>query len=150
MITHLVVVFEEVIGKSRGPKGFKRYKPVPYDNSNYNHVIVYAKMYTQPDIREELLRVRREMRAISEKNNDTYNVVEHCVIAQDILSESIHELSDEIPDFMPEKSIDIEWFHSNEMLDIEAMEPSQRAIFLIKHGSRAQKISAKEAIKDLL
>lgn len=58
-----IIVGEMVIGKSIGPKGFSRHKPLEYLDSHSNHPIVYYKTYkTNKDgIQKECDNVRKFM-----------------------------------------------------------------------------------------
>lgn len=47
--TYAMVIAEMVIGNSEGPKGYERFKPLPYSDSKQRHVIVYAKIFNDDE-----------------------------------------------------------------------------------------------------
>lgn len=81
----VVLVAEVVTNKSRGPKGFKRFKPYPYSSSSKEHEIVYAKLFsaTEDRAKEEAQKISEEMFslfAFSLGNTEHYCVSEYTVL----------------------------------------------------------------------
>lgn len=63
---YCIVVAGVYRGKSKGPKGFERYKPYKYENTMNRHPIVYAQWFqgSERQAKEMHLRARNEMTEI--------------------------------------------------------------------------------------
>ncbi len=72
---YAIIIVEKVIGKSKGPKGFKRYKPIRYSDPYIEHVIVYAKIIEASSVAEARKAYKgadREMDSIFSQMDDTH------------------------------------------------------------------------------
>ena len=84
-----IVVAETVIGKSRGPKGFKRFKPVSYSDSWKSHPIVYARVFekTEKEALELAEKIDDEMLmiyTIGMGKTDTYCVRDYSIVLHNL------------------------------------------------------------------
>ena len=69
----VILVAEKVSGKSKGPNGYSRFKPVPYAQAGNVHLILYAMVYSvthegvlsvSKQITQEFNRIQNEMDSI--------------------------------------------------------------------------------------
>jgi len=69
----VILVAEKVSGKSKGPNGYSRFKPVPYAQAGNVHLILYAMVYSvthegvlsvSKQITQEFNRIQNEMNSI--------------------------------------------------------------------------------------
>lgn len=85
----VIVIAENVIGKSRGPKGFKRFKPYHYSDSWKPHAIVYASSFegTEAEALEWAESIGDEMLmiyTIGMGKTDTYCVRDYTLVLHNV------------------------------------------------------------------
>lgn len=84
-----VVVVGMFRGKSKGPRGFERFKPIKYSNANDNHPIVYAKVF--PSVKAATIAAKKatdEMRTISMSHYGGGYIKSYDVVVHDIDNDS--------------------------------------------------------------
>ena len=89
---YAILIFERVIGKSKGPKGYDRFKPIPYRDASQEHYILYAMTFegTHGEIRNEYENVQRDMLRIIRKTGKGDDPKKVNVIAFD---DAVHNIT---------------------------------------------------------
>lgn len=145
MSNFIILIAEDVIGKSRGPKEFKRFKPVLYSTAHVKHKILYAKEINgNPE--EHFHQIEGEMSIIQSKNTDVYNVVQYTISVLDVNNNKVIFGSESIFGLDITNTLLIAWG----VINVEAMPKIQRLTFLCKYGNRQDVERARTLIRALI